>query len=285
MKLIYWKNLPNFGDELNLWLWDRLLPGVFDDDASTIFVGIGTLLNELLPASESTIVFGSGAGYGRRPNIDERWRIFCVRGPLTASYLNLPAKMAITDSAILVRSVFCQSGHKSFRFGYMPHHVNARRGGKTIESICQNLGFAYIDPCLPVEQVLSVISATEVLMTEAMHGAIIADALRIPWIPIQVENIDALPFKWQDWCSSIDVSYSPKCLAVLTDIPGVPRHSLPRYVSQLKQSSLSKIFATQLVYLAKTAKPYLSKERKIHSLTDELGQRLEELKEHMRTRN
>ena len=40
-----------------------------------------------------------------------------------------------------------------------------------------------------------------------MHGAIIADTLRIPWIPISTRpSINT--FKWLDWCESMELEYS-----------------------------------------------------------------------------
>ena len=58
VKLYYYKaTAGNFGDDLNSWLWDRLLPNAFDgicyhrhsshernNNENTLFVGIGTLL-------------------------------------------------------------------------------------------------------------------------------------------------------------------------------------------------------------------------------------------------
>jgi succinoglycan biosynthesis protein ExoV len=38
----------NFGDDLNLWLWDYLLPGFRDVHADTMLVGVGTVLNPVL---------------------------------------------------------------------------------------------------------------------------------------------------------------------------------------------------------------------------------------------
>src|ERR1700730_15098645 len=101
---LYWSTLHNFGDSLNPWLWDRLLPGAFDEDLSEILVGIGTILNHKIPVVGHKHVFGSGYGYGWIPNVHgSDYTIYCVRGPRTASRLNLPPRLAITDPAVLVR--------------------------------------------------------------------------------------------------------------------------------------------------------------------------------------
>ena len=84
---------PNFGDELNDWLWEKLLPGVFDDNETTAFLGIGSLLNHLVservPNARQIVVFSTGVGYvgysgasykEGMPKIDDSWTIYCVRG-------------------------------------------------------------------------------------------------------------------------------------------------------------------------------------------------------------
>lgn len=56
MKLFYYKEkIGNFGDDLNLWLWPRIAPGLLDNDEQTFFVGIGTLLNSALPEKKNYI--------------------------------------------------------------------------------------------------------------------------------------------------------------------------------------------------------------------------------------
>jgi len=63
MKLMYCATSKgNFGDDLNLWLWNELFPeGFFDDDESTQFYGIGTILHRKIDPAANKVVFGSGA--------------------------------------------------------------------------------------------------------------------------------------------------------------------------------------------------------------------------------
>ncbi len=57
MKLYYFIDPSgNFGDDLNPWIWDRLLPDFFDQNADTLFIGIGTLLNHRIPYAAKKIV-------------------------------------------------------------------------------------------------------------------------------------------------------------------------------------------------------------------------------------
>ena len=50
MKMYFYRGRrPNFGDELNDWLWPPLLPGFFDDDERELFIGIGSTLYDFLP--------------------------------------------------------------------------------------------------------------------------------------------------------------------------------------------------------------------------------------------
>jgi len=302
MHLFYYQRrdrASNFGDSLNPWLWHQLLPGVFDEDETTTFVGIGTLLNNLLPSrlpkARRIVVFSSGVGYETGlPTIDNAWNIYCLRGFLSAQKLGVPASLAVTDGAILVRRLFEPAANKTNSFAFMPHIHHANYGSATWQSICSEIGFKYIDPRWSVEQVLAAISQTEVLLAEAMHGAIVADALRVPWIPIST-SARILNFKWLDWCSSIKVKYQPSYLMPLLDIyPPVARgirssmRASLHWLKWLKQEqfrSLSIIgkkqqqsVALQLNCIAQTARPVLSDEKLIEQLTVELEERLYQFK-------
>ncbi|MEO1401853.1 MAG: polysaccharide pyruvyl transferase family protein [Cyanobacteria bacterium J06635_1] len=288
MKLFYYQRCdrtPNFGDELNTWLWPKLMPGSFDDDESTLFVGTGTLLNSLLTertkAAQRLIIFSTGAGY-EQPlrQIPQHWQIACVRGPLSAAVLALPAKTAITDGGILVNRCFKPSGEKTATYGFMPHIHHATYAATDWKRICEPLGIRYIDPRGPVEQALEAVSQVNVLLAEAMHGAIVADSLRVHWIPI-VTSPRILRFKWQDWCASMELPYCPQVLPPLASYPRYGRgvrsgvRSAAHWRDCLQQSPLlssshqAKI-SQRLTKIMTQGKAYLSEETV-------LGQRLEQL--------
>ena len=293
MKLFYYQRpdkLTNFGDLLNTWLWQKLLPNFFDHDPSITFIGTGTLLNHLLPQrtpkAEKLIIFSTGAGYEKKLTaIPDHWKIYCVRGFMTAQKLGLPKSMVVTDGGILIRRVFEASATKKQGFAFMPHIHHARYAGQTWQKICQEIGFSYIDPGWPVEKVLRAIAQTETLITEAMHGAIAADALRIPWIPV-ITSARILEFKWHDWCSSINLPFQPHYLnPTIAPYPPVAqgiRSSIKalrywgRYYAQNWQK-LQQSGASQLQHLSNTARSYLSQEQTLERLTIELEERLYQL--------
>ncbi|MGF1481142.1 MAG: polysaccharide pyruvyl transferase family protein [Cyanophyceae cyanobacterium] len=322
MKLYYFQysskrfpgGLNNFGDQLNPWLWERLIPDVLDDDASTAFVGIGTLLNHLLPQrvpqARQLAIFSTGLGYEQLPKLDQSWKIYCVRGPLTTRKLGVSEELAITDGAALVRRLFTPTAPKIHQYAFMPHAKSARtaespqgvgergtgngerdtsRPVLTWENICQQAGIGYIDPRWAVEDVLTAISQTEVLLTEAMHGAIVADALRIPWIPV-VTNTNILAFKWRDWCRSLGLEYRPH-LILPWSLYSPPRgvrsamrsggYCFTWLMQDRLRSMLSglnqPLIAAQLKRIARS-RPQLSSTARLEQVTVGLETKLEELR-------
>lgn len=217
MKLFYYKDPQgNFGDDLNPWLWPRLLPDFLDEDASEWFVGIGTLLNHKLPASGIKHVFGSGYGYGTPPEVHKGDFVFhAVRGPETARVLGLDPRTAITDAAVLLASLELPPVQRvPGRVAYIPHCQSSRYFDWG--QVCKELGFTYISTEWDVDTVLAEMRKCELLLCEAMHGAIVADTLRVPWIPVSGYGyIDS--FKWNDWLSTLQLSYAPHRVCSLYD--------------------------------------------------------------------
>lgn len=204
----------NFGDELNRWLWDRMLPEAWGDaDDGILFVGIGTILDKNLPAARACVVFGAGAGYDAAPadisSSSARWRIYGVRGPLTARALKLDKRLAMTDPAILLATMPDFKGLKRSGTIFIPHWKSVRYG--YWQAICKDIGIEFVDPCQDSKSVVARIASAEKVVAESMHAAIIADAFRVPWIPVALSR-EISPFKWVDWAASLGVPYSPVCL-------------------------------------------------------------------------
>jgi succinoglycan biosynthesis protein ExoV len=204
----------NFGDDLNQWLWRRLLGdvcSVADDDV--LFVGIGTILDKNLPPARVTVVFGAGVGYTSAPpdisTHSPRWRIYGVRGPLTARALNFDQRFAMTDPAILLATLREFSGLDRSGVVFIPHWKSVRYGNW--QTICNELGIEFVDPCRESKSVVRRIATAEKVIAESMHAAIVADTFRVPWIPVALSR-EVSPFKWVDWALSMDLSYRPVCL-------------------------------------------------------------------------
>jgi hypothetical protein len=211
MNLYYYRGeKPNFGDDLNNWMWPRLMPDLWGPDNDNLFLGIGSIIFDFFPKQTKKIVFGAGyGGYTKLPIVDESWKFYFVRGKHTAQSLNLDPALGIGDAAILIRSCITERPIKRHRVSFMPHWESTLDGAW--KEACALASINYIDPTENVDHVIDEILSSDLILTEAMHGAIVSDALRVPWIavtPIQQRH----QMKWNDWASALDLTLSPHSL-------------------------------------------------------------------------
>jgi len=192
----------NFGDKLN----DIIFPSIGINNCIPYnkpnlanlpldtAVGLGTLLTKKIRSSVT--VLGTGADGTRKPNVNLDYKF--VRGSLTAKFLGLDHSLAKGDAAYYLKN-YMQAlvRPKEYKVGIVPHYVNNN----------ELVGSNIISPTLPTNKFIKEISKYEIILAEAMHGAICADILRIPWAPISI-NQERYPiqfFKWQDWASVFDI--------------------------------------------------------------------------------
>lgn len=212
MQPFHWESEHgNFGDDLNLWLWDFLLPGFRDMHPDVLLVGVGTVLNrDLLPWGRKKLVVGSGFGYGAPPDFSDRseWDIRAVRGPLTADKLGLDAALGIVDPAVMAADMpDFQAVPKRHDALFVPHWESTVGG--IWPTVCEAAGLAYVDPCGEAKAVIRAIAGARLVVAESMHAAILADALRVPWVAVTTSrNVNS--FKWQDWAASLGLVYRPR---------------------------------------------------------------------------
>lgn len=212
------------------------------------------------------VVFGTGWGYGEpMVAVDDSWKVYCVRGPLTAKSMGVPEDLAITDAALLISGFVSRDDQVDAGCGiaYVPHWSHASFGWK---EVCERCGVKFIDPRCEVEVVLDGIRKSSLVICEAMHGAIVADALGIPWLAVRSsDSISTL--KWRDWTLAIEVELQMHRLPALWGVP----HS-PTYFQRSRQEFKMKLATYCMRRLIRQARPVLSD----RSLASELHDRLHE---------
>tara|TARA_Y100001954_G_C15817659_1_gene608369 strand:- start:817 stop:1872 length:1056 start_codon:yes stop_codon:yes gene_type:complete len=201
----------NFGDDMNSWFWEKLSPGGWGGNFQHTLIGIGSLLGLDRDANRNWYVLGAGAGYQYPTNLSEmgHWNFLAVRGPLTALALGLPEDRAVTDTAILLSSIpEFQVVPENERGGiiFIPHHRATEYCNW--EEICEAAGIGYIDPSSDSIEVINSIRKSSLVLSGAMHAAIIADTFRVKWVPITTSS-SINHFKWMDWSMSMELPYVP----------------------------------------------------------------------------
>ncbi|MEM7709153.1 MAG: polysaccharide pyruvyl transferase family protein [Pseudomonadota bacterium] len=206
MDLVYFKLAnSNFGDDLNLWLWDDVLPGWRDRAPGTHLMGAGTILNDRMAPEGPKLVLGSGWGYGGVPDISGAdWDIRAVRGPITAATLGLPAATAISDPAVLLPRLDRFAGIAPTGETLFVPHISS---DATCDwaAVCARAGLTYQSPSGEAEAIIRRIAGAERIVAESMHAAIIADAFGIPWQGVSL-SADFNARKWHDWSQSLGMA-------------------------------------------------------------------------------
>ena len=262
MKLISYKDKNgNIGDDLNTWLWPKIFGSDFFKDKKNAFLGIGSILiadSDYIEKSEKhelKIVFGTGVRSIEQVfDFDSTWDISFLRGPFSSYIVTGSLNNFITDSAYFISLLPEYNNYKKFKkkhkVSFIPYYKSV--GLVDWEKCCERLGWNLILPTGgDVEGFLNQVAESESVVAEAMHGAIIADALRVPWKRLKFnahlfEGVIVSEFKWNDWLYSIDtkehipLTYLPKINKLKHQIfPFLKKGKYIRdFVSQMKASKI-----------------------------------------------
>lgn len=203
MKLIYFKgSRPNFGDDLNAILWPQLIPEFFDEDGDEGFLGIGTIIGMRFAPVKKLHVFSSGVGYDSIEFGADLRKVWCVRGPYSAKHLGLEPRHALTDGGILAPLILKKPDQPANDICVVPHWETLSEGDWGLA--CRLAGMRLVNPMQEASVAVESIISARLVLTESLHGAIIADAYGIPWIPFTTTSNFSL-FKWRDWTSSVQI--------------------------------------------------------------------------------
>ncbi len=228
MKLLKYCDIKggNFGDDINLLLWNRLFPNLAELTEKVLIYGVGTLLDGRHNQSIRKVVLGSGIGEFNSALPDKNWDFRWVRGPMTAAEFRLPDESAIGDAAILWPEL--TPGHDcDGPVGLIPHYATC--DAFDWNNVSANAGMTVVNPRQSPNEVIAQMRGCSRILAESLHGAIFADAMGIPWAAcILTHRFNE--FKWHDWLATINRPYLP----MIADRP------LVRYISP------GKAFANRL---------------------------------------
>lgn len=217
----------NFGDDLNFWFWDEILPGWRDVWPDTLLVGVGTLINDGLPRGMRKLVLGSGAGYGPVPDPElmAECRFMAVRGPRSAAALGLPAETGIADPAVMLAEFpEFRDLPRTGRPIFVPHEASMHRNDWT--KLCDAAGVDYVSPGDDARSVIRRLATAPLVIAESMHAVIIADAFGTPWHAVSISHLFN-GTKWLDWADSLGLTLRidplyPMMNKIAQLVPGKP---------------------------------------------------------------
>lgn len=216
--LYYFSKRPNFGDELNLYIIQRLLNinvKKADSAKNAQLLAIGSILGTLVSSRQKidylyrppVKIWGSGfiedpkGKYWLRRKIEP----VAIRGFISKKkleqlsgkkYNNIP----LGDPGLLC-SLLIEQGTivKKHKVGVLLHYAD--KNNEAIKNIKLD-NYKLIDVCDNPIKVLRQISECEVILSSAMHGLITADSLNIPnqWIRLS-DKLTGQNYKFEDYYS------------------------------------------------------------------------------------
>ncbi|HEA29144.1 MAG TPA: hypothetical protein ENH91_03995 [Leeuwenhoekiella sp.] len=273
LELFYYKAaIGNFGDDLNPILWPKLLGDLSRYNPEYTFVGIGSVLDERLNMGCKKIIFGGGVREVK-PELEKTHCDFrFVRGPLSAKALGeVPY---ITDSAYCLKLLpdMLPAPKKRYKKSIIPYFRHKNTFNWT--RFEQFTGIHFIDVSAPVSQVLEEIAASERIICGAMHGAIAADILRVPWMRLRFgvhgyETEKTSTLKWNDWQLSMQMEHVP-----FIDIPQQKINGLKSVYAWNKV----KFYGSFYKQLQQKGRYHLSKESVLNEKVEKLEVALASLK-------
>jgi succinoglycan biosynthesis protein ExoV len=118
-------------------------------------------------------------------------------------------------------------------------------------------GLVFIDPRDDPRDVLAAVARCRLLLSEALHGVIVADAVRVPWVAISpFAAIHAA--KWHDWATAMSTSIAfevlpPSSFGEQLRLSGLAERRVARTLLDHGEKSLQTVAAARFADRAAAA--------------------------------
>lgn len=206
----WWRRKDNYGDVLNPHVLSYVSGRdvVWAPDMDADVVAIGSVMNvvqkRVNESPKPVYVWGTGMMESEPMEIVDRAAITLVRGPLTATRLNLD-DIPWGDPGLLVDEALDISvKKKTHKFGVIPHWMQNNAPG-AVELVSELPNATHINMLTQdVKKTTQSIANCEVILSSSLHGLIAADSLGIPSIWIDTGRIgNHTRFKFFDYALSV----------------------------------------------------------------------------------
>jgi pyruvyltransferase len=209
IKTYYWRISQNFGDRLTSLLLSHYthLHSEWANPQDAQLIMAGSIL-EHLPNDWQGIIAGAGKLHEKSELSFPNAKILAVRGPLTAKSLGLKGNYVLGDPGLLLDELV-KIEDKEYDLGLVPHWTDT-----TLE---HNPIFKQYNPKIirvsddPIK-VITEIGKCKKIVSSALHGIIVADAMAIPRrIEIAPKMLSHMKqegglFKWLDYSASLGIN-------------------------------------------------------------------------------
>ena len=209
IRTYWWGSRKNFGDLITpaLLLAYGYTP-VYEKKHRAELLCTGSILDGV-DERFSGQVLGSGLIRDHQIRLP-RAQFLAVRGELTRERLGLDAGLPLGDPGLLADRLLAQPVAKRYRLGVVPHYADKQDA--RVHALLQSLGDSarLINPEDYPVTVIRQIAACEQVVSSSLHGIIVAHALGIPAVWMQLsESVAGGGFKFHDYASSVGVRLEP----------------------------------------------------------------------------
>ena len=214
--LYYWDSVPNFGDFIGPYILSKITEKPIININNLKYSGImavGSIIQLL--DRERMIIWGSGLICEPNEHVKENIqkynpKVLSVRGKKTAQCLieagiSVPDQKYYGDPALVLPLFYTPSVNSCEKIGICPHYIHKEY---FVEKNFNQIDFSIIDVQQNMELVVDSIVSSTVCISTSLHGLIIAQAYKIPWVWLEIydNNLVGNEFKFQDFFSTIDQS-------------------------------------------------------------------------------
>ena len=226
--LSYFNSLANFGDELNLYILQRIfnLDIKYSPYKKGNLVCIGSILEQII-TKKSKIKKGEikvwGSGFikeqeNKKEFFKKQTEILALRGELTKQrvekIIGKKLDCPLGDPGLLACKLLEKIPNKEHEIGIILHYVDKN------SSFLKNIkldNYILIDVTKNPIHIINEIAKCEVILSSAMHGLIVADSLNIPnqWIKMS-DLLYGKEYKFNDYYSIFN--HKPKAIDLREEI-------------------------------------------------------------------